>query len=99
MPAWARTVDAIGLGEDIGMLMIALTLHQRYGVEVAHVRLANTQLGMLSLVAFSAVLSSSIELSPSCFAFWLSLFLALLVSALLWLLGRLKSSRKVVFKF
>lgn len=91
-------VSGIVLSFPIGMLMIALTLHQRYGVEVARVTLANTQLGMLSLVAFSAVLSSSIELLDSNFSFWLSLFLSLLVSIFLWLFSSLKSSRKVVYK-
>ncbi len=91
-------ISGIVLSFPIGMLMIALTLHQRYGVEVARVTLANTQLGMLSLVAFSAVLSSSIELLPSHFAFWFSLFLSLLVSTFLWLFSRWEDSRKVVFK-
>lgn len=91
-------ISGIVLSFPIGMLTIALTLHQRYGVEVARVTLANTQLGMLSLVAFSAVLSVSIELLPSGFAFWISLFLSLLVSAFLWLFSRLKSSQNVVYK-
>jgi len=80
------------------MLMIALTLHQRYGVDVARVTLANTQLGMLSLVAFSAVLSLSVEVFDSYFAFWISLFLSLLVSVFLWLCSWLKSGRRVVCK-
>ncbi|CEP34112.1 Amidase [Halomonas sp. R57-5] len=91
-------VSGIVLSFPIGMLTIALTLHQRYGVEVARVTLANTQLGMLSLVAFSAVLSASVELFPSSFAFWLSLFLSLFVSTFLWLFSRWGDSGKVVCK-
>ncbi|MBT2786476.1 MULTISPECIES: hypothetical protein [unclassified Halomonas] len=91
-------ISGIVLSFPIGMLTIALTLHQRYGVEIARVTLANTQLGMLSLVAFSAVLSASVEFLPSSFAFWFSLFLSLLVSTFLWLLSRLESGRKVVCK-
>lgn len=91
-------VSGMVLSFPIGMLMIALTLHQRYGVEVARVTLANTQLGMLSLVAFSAVLSLSIELFDSYCAFWLSLFLSLLVSIFLWLCSWLKSGQRVVCK-
>ena len=91
-------ISGIVLSFPIGMLTIALTLHQRYGVEVARVTLANTQLGMLSLVAFCAVLSSSIELLPSSFAFWFALFLSLLVSTFLWLLSRLGSGRRIVCK-
>ncbi|TVP43599.1 MAG: hypothetical protein EA345_16655 [Halomonas sp.] len=91
-------ISGIVLSFPIGMLTIALTLHQRYGVEVARVTLANTQLGMLSLVAFCAVLSSSIELLPSSFAFWFALFLSVLVSTFLWLLSRLGSGRSIVCK-
>ncbi|AJY48958.1 MULTISPECIES: hypothetical protein [Halomonadaceae] len=91
-------ISGIVLSFPIGMLTIALTLHQRYGVEVARVTLANTQLGMLSLVAFSAVLSATVEFLPSNFAFWLSLFLSLFVSTFLWLCSRWENSRKVVFK-
>ncbi|MDQ7731695.1 hypothetical protein QT231_03230 [Halomonas sp. SpR1] len=91
-------ISGIVLSFPIGMLTIALTLHQRYGVEVARVTLANTQLGMLSLVAFCAVLSVSIELLPSGFAFWLSLFLSLFVSTFLWGFSRLEDSRRAVYK-
>jgi len=91
-------ISGIVLSFPIGMLMIALTLHQRYGVDVARVTLANTQLGMLSLVAFSAVLSLSVEVFDSYFAFWISLFLSLLVSVFLWLCSWLKSGRRVVCK-
>jgi uncharacterized membrane protein (GlpM family) len=91
-------ISGIALSFPIGMLMIALTLHQRYGVEVARVTLANTQLGMLSLVVFSAVLSLSVEVFDSYFAFWISLFLSLLVSVFLWLCSWLKSGRRVVCK-
>lgn len=91
-------ISGIVLSFPIGMLTIALTLHQRYGVEVARVTLANTQLGMLSLVAFSAVLSASIELLPSGFAFWISLFLSLLVSTSLWLFSRWGNKRRFIYK-
>ncbi|SIN63954.1 hypothetical protein SAMN05878249_1539 [Vreelandella aquamarina] len=91
-------ISGIVLSFPIGMLTIALTLHQRYGVEVARVTLANTQIGMLSLVAFSAVLSLAIEFFSSNFAFWLSFFLSLLVSFFLWLCSDLKSSRRAVYK-
>ncbi len=91
-------ISGIVLSFPIGMLTIALTLHQRYGVEVARVTLANTQLGMISLVAFSAMLSASVEFLPSNFAYWLSLLLSLFVSTFLWLFSRWENSRKVVFK-
>jgi uncharacterized membrane protein (GlpM family) len=89
-------ISGIVLSFPIGMLTIALTLHQRYGVEVARVTLANTQLGMLSLVAFSAVLSSSVEGLPSHLALWLSLFLSLFVSIFLWVFSRLKMPRTII---
>ena len=92
-------ISGIALSFPIGMLTISLTLHQRYGVEVARITLANTQLGMLSLVAFSALLSLSIEVLPSNFAFWISLVLSLLVSTSLWLLSRGEIRRKVAGKF
>lgn len=86
----APAVSGVALSFPIGMLTIALTLHQRYGVEVARATMADTQLGMLSLVAFSAVLASSVQSLAPAFAFGLSLAASLLVSTLLWLLHSIR---------
>ncbi|OAZ93502.1 hypothetical protein [Halomonas sp. G11] len=86
-------ISGIVLSFPIGMLTIALTLHQRYGVEVARVTLANTQLGMLSLVAFSATLGLSVEVVSGSLAFLFSLALSILVSFLLWLLVGINGRR------
>lgn len=78
-------LSGIALSFPIGMLTIALTLHQRHGAEVARATLAGTQLGMLSLVAFSAVMAMSVESLPREYAFGLSLASSMGVSMLLWL--------------
>ncbi|MBY5939547.1 hypothetical protein KUW00_01445 [Halomonas sp. DP5N14-9] len=76
--------DGVALSFPIGMLTIALTLHQRYGAEVARATLADTQLGMLSLVAFSAVLAATAaHLSPA-LSFGLALAASLGTSSALW---------------
>ena len=67
-------------------------------VEVTRVTLANTLLGMLGLVAFSAVLSESVELLPSNFAFWLSLFSSLFVSTFLWFFSRWDNKCRFIYK-
>ncbi|MCH4564718.1 hypothetical protein MKP05_16575 [Halomonas sp. EGI 63088] len=87
---FAPAVSGVALSFPIGMLTIALTLHQRYGAEVARATLADTQLGMLSLIAFSAVLASSVESLASVFVFGLSLAASLLVSILLWFLHSIR---------
>lgn len=83
---FAPAVSGVALSFPIGMLTIALTLHQRYGVELARATLADTQKGMLSLVVFSAVLALSVESLDSVFVFVLSLVASILVSTLLWFL-------------
>ena len=83
---FAPAVSGVALSFPIGMLTIALTLHQRYGVELARATLADTQKGMLSLVAFSSVLALSVESLDSAFVFCLSLVASVLVSTLLWFL-------------
>ncbi|WIX33943.1 hypothetical protein QO259_04555 [Salinicola sp. JS01] len=81
-------VSGVALSFPIGMLTIALTLHQRHGPGVARATMADTQLGMLSLVAFSAVMAASAESLPPALAFVLALVASLLVSGLLWFLPR-----------
>ncbi|QNI04377.1 hypothetical protein HXW73_16315 [Halomonas sp. SH5A2] len=88
-------ISGIVLSFPIGMLTIALTLHQRYGVEVARVTLANTQLGMLSLVAFSTVLGLSVKVVPGSLAFFFSLAMSIFVSVLLWVFSSFVSGRRV----
>jgi len=84
----APAVSGIALSFPIGMLTIALTLHQRHGPGMARATLADTQLGMLSLVAFSAVMAASVESLPPALVFVLALGASLLVSGLLWFLPR-----------
>ena len=86
----APSVSGIALSFPIGMLTIALTLHQRYGAEVARATLAATQLGMLSLVAFSAVMVMSVQLLPWGYAFAASLIASVGVSYMLWGFQQLK---------
>jgi len=89
LDAIAPAVSGIALSFPIGMLTIALTLHQRHGPEVSRATLSDTQLGMLSLVAFSAVMAASVEYLNPTLVFGLALATSLLVSALLWFLHRL----------
>ena len=84
----APAVSGVALSFPIGMLTIALTLHQRHGAGVARATLAGTQLGMLSLVAFSTVMAACVESLPPALVFVLALVASLLVSALLWFLPR-----------
>ncbi|MED5296554.1 hypothetical protein ACSEE7_03740 [Halomonas cupida] len=81
---WAPAVSGMVLSFPIGMLTIALTLHQRYGAAAARATLASTQLGMLSLVAFSAVLALSADTLPPATTFSLAVAAALATSGALW---------------
>lgn len=86
-------VSGVVLSFPIGMLTIALTLHKRYGVEMARATLANTQVGMISLVAFSAALSVGVEVFHPLAAFSASLIFSVLVSACL--CAYMSKSRKI----
>ena len=80
----APALSGVALSFPIGMLTIALTLHQRYGAEVARATLADTQLGMLSLVAFSAVLAATAAHLSPVLSFGLALAASLGTSSALW---------------
>lgn len=71
------------IGFPVGFLVIAFTLHQRFGAPVARATVAAAQRGMFSLVAFAATEAIVARAVGGMVSFYLSLAASLGVSALL----------------
>ncbi|SHF53722.1 hypothetical protein SAMN02745148_02902 [Modicisalibacter ilicicola DSM 19980] len=81
-------VSGMLIGFPVGFLVIAFTLHQRFGAPVARATVTTAQSGMLSLVAFAATEAITARALGGIIAFYLALAASLGVSALLLLATR-----------
>jgi hypothetical protein len=73
------------VGFPVGLFTIGLTLHERYGAEVARATVSMAQQGMLSLVAFGVVTASLAGLTPPLVTFLLALLASMAVSMALFM--------------
>lgn len=76
------------VGFPVGLFTIGLTLHERYGAEVARATVSMAQKGMLSLVAFGVVTATLAGSVPPLVTFLLALMASMSVSAALFLLSQ-----------
>lgn len=77
-------------GFPVGFLVIALTLHQRFGAPVSRATLSTAQRGMFSLIAFAATTALMAPVVGGEGVFYLALASSVAVSALLFGLSRMQ---------
>lgn len=80
-------LSGIILGFPVGILTIAWSLSERYGIEVARTTVSMTQRGMLSLLAFCVVSYLGVGHLPGLLVFALSLSASMTTSFLLFMLS------------
>ncbi len=76
------------VGFPVGLFTIGLTLHERYGPDVARATVSMAQKGMLSLVAFGVVTATLVGHLPPMAVFLLSLLASMSVSATLFMISQ-----------
>lgn len=83
------------VGFPVGFLVIAFTLHQRFGARVARATVTAAQRGMFSLVAFAVTEAIVARAVGGMISFYLSLAASLGVSALLFAMTHYAAARRV----